>query len=99
MLALCYAHDGAAARELRRQHLGAHLTFVEENLASIRLAGPWYGDDGEMAGSLFIIEAESLEAAAALLRRDPYTQAGVWQSTALAPFFAAAGSYVGGKNW
>jgi uncharacterized protein YciI len=42
------------------------------------MAGPLLNADGAMVGSVFLLEAESLEAARAINAADPYTKAGVF---------------------
>ncbi len=61
----------------------AHRTYLRGLLASGRLvaAGP-FADD---AGALWVYEAETREAAEALLRDDPYTAAGVFATWRIRP--------------
>lgn len=99
MLAIIWAEDVDDSAELRRSHLAAHLAYIETNMALIRVAGPWLGDDGAMLGSMYLIEADSLAAAQAWIAADPYTAAGVWRNCSVRPYFAAAGTWVGGRNW
>jgi uncharacterized protein len=62
----------------------AHLAWVRTQ--PLKLGGPFLDDNGDMAGSLMIIEAPDMEAARAFSAADPYTQAGLWESVAIRPF-------------
>lgn len=68
--------EGAAIRAATRQ---AHLDWIATKPGVVKLGGPFLTEDGAMAGSLLIIEAESLEAAKAFHADDPYTQAGLFE--------------------
>ncbi len=57
----------------------AHLAYAARHPAMIRLAGPFLDEAGDMAGSLFLIEASDIEAARAFNAADPYTQAGLFE--------------------
>jgi uncharacterized protein YciI len=56
----------------------AHLGFLNEH-GVVRLAGPLI-DEGEMRGSLLVIEADDLAAAQAWAAQDPYKAAGLFAS-------------------
>jgi hypothetical protein len=65
----------------------AHLAFIDTLLEHVRLAGPLLTDDGSgMIGSLFLVEAESLEAVREINARDPYMQAGLFGKVTIRPF-------------
>ena len=80
--------DGLEARMGARE---AHLAYVRES-GIVKLAGPFLGEAGEMAGSLLIIEAADLAAARAFVAADPYGKAGVFQSVDVRPFRLSIGS-------
>lgn len=87
MLYLMICEDKPNSLELRMATRAAHLEFIDAIRDQVRLAGPMLTDDGErMLGSLFLIEAESLDAARALNARDPYTQAGLFGKVTIRPF-------------
>ncbi|MDO5706276.1 MAG: YciI family protein [Paracoccus sp. (in: a-proteobacteria)] len=56
----------------------AHLTFLRD-FAGLRMAGPLI-EEGEMRGSLLVIEAEDLAAARDWAAGDPYKSAGLFAS-------------------
>jgi uncharacterized protein YciI len=62
-----------------------HLSWVG-GTGMLKLGGPFLDEDGEMAGSLMIIEAEDMAAAKAFNANDPYTKAGLWRSVDIRPF-------------
>jgi hypothetical protein len=57
----------------------AHLAYVRGFGDKLRLGGPMLDDNGDMAGSLVIMEAESRAEAEAFNAADPYTLAGLWE--------------------
>jgi len=73
----CLDHetDGAARRAATRP---AHLEWAAALGSVVRMAGPLLDSEGAMVGSVFLIEAASLDAARALHADDPYTKAGVF---------------------
>ncbi len=72
---------------LRLSSREAHLAFLKENAAAIKIAGPYLDEaTGEPRGSLLIVEAESLEAAKDLLARDPYAAVGLFASVEILPW-------------
>lgn len=90
--------DSDAAPELRRQHLAAHLAWVERVMDRILVAGPRI-EDGEMRASFYLVEASDEAAARALISEDPYWDAGVWRTMQVRSFAPVAGRWVGGKTW
>ncbi len=86
MLYVLYCRDGERSGEIRKSTRPAHLDWAGAQ-ACIRMAGPMLDDQGERSiGSLFVIEADSLEAARAFHAEDPYTRAGLWSSVEVHPF-------------
>ncbi len=87
--------DKPDALSLRMATREAHLAYVRENLARLKLAGPLSDEAGDMAGSLFIMEAEDIGQVRAFNAADPYTQAGLFQSVQVLPFRATVGGFAG----
>jgi uncharacterized protein YciI len=79
---------GLAARMAARE---AHLAYVRET-AITRLGGPFLDAEGNMTGSMLIIEAEDLAAAEAFAAADPYRTAGVFERVEIRPFRVTVGS-------
>jgi uncharacterized protein YciI len=47
--------------DVRRQHMPAHLSFLEKNAACIKAAGPLRTPSGDAAGGLWVVDADSAE--------------------------------------
>jgi uncharacterized protein len=84
MLFVIIGHDARDAREKRPLHRPAHLAHLEPlvKAGKIPLAGPF--TDG--AGSLIVVEAESLGAVWDLVGRDPYVVNGIFERVEVHPF-------------
>jgi hypothetical protein len=74
-----FCEDKPDSEALRLKTREAHLAYVATRQDMISLAGPMLSDDGEhMLGSLFIIDADSIDDVRALNAEDPYTRAGLF---------------------
>jgi len=84
MLFVIIGRDGPGAKELRPKLRPAHLEHLGalDRLGKIVLAAPL--TDG--AGSLIVLEADSLEDARGIADRDPYVLGGVFASVEVHPF-------------
>ena len=86
MLFALVAHDrpNAVARrlELRPDHL-KHLDALGDTLL---LAGPFLADNGDMVGSIVVIEAETLDAAREIFARDPCMVGNLFYSVTIKPW-------------
>ncbi|MFV0408703.1 MAG: YciI family protein [Paracoccus sp. (in: a-proteobacteria)] len=63
---------------LRMENRSAHLAYIEET-GIVAMAGPLL-EDGQMAGSLLILDAPDLTAAEDWAANDPYAKAGLFES-------------------
>ena len=87
MLFVLICEDKPDSLDLRLANRDKHLAFVGTQGDKVRLAGPMFADDGEtMAGSLFIVEADSKQDVEAMNVSDPYTQAGLFGKVTIRPF-------------
>jgi len=69
------------AAAIRQRHMEEHLMFLERHRTAIRAAGPLQDTaSGEAAGGLWVVQADSAETVAALIREDPFWPAGLRQS-------------------
>jgi uncharacterized protein YciI len=84
MLFVIIGHDSPDAKDLRPKIRAAHLAHLGGYHAAgrVRLAGPL--TDG--AGSLIVIDAESLAEARAIAEADPYRREGVFERVDIHPF-------------
>ncbi|WP_363323819.1 YciI family protein [uncultured Paracoccus sp.] len=71
-------HDKPGMLEARINAREAHLGFLR-NEGIVRLAGPLI-EEGEMRGSLIVLEADDLESARKWADQDPYKAAGLFAS-------------------
>ncbi len=93
MLFACICKDAPNAGELRQQTREAHLEHLSDNADAVISAGALLNDDGSApVGSLLIIEADSLDAARAMMDADPYTRAGVFADVQIRPWRWAVGT-------
>jgi len=100
MLILFNCLDKSNQQNTRLEALQEHLSWVEKNMNSIKVAGPQLHESTKkIIGSLYIIEAESIEAAHKIFQTDPYYTASIWQLVSTTEFKGYAGTWVGGKNW
>ena len=76
--------DGPEGQAKRKIHRAAHLANLEplNRQGRVFLAGPFT----DLAGSLIIIEADSLEEATQIAQQDPYTVHGVFERIEVHPF-------------
>lgn len=82
-----FCEDKPDSEALRLETREAHLAYVATRSDMISVAGPMLSDDGEhMIGSMFIIEADSIDEVHALNADDPYTRAGLFGRVAVHPF-------------
>lgn len=93
------AWDGPKGAVARAESTAAHLAHIETIMDKIAVAGPLKDSAGGNVGSLFVVTAASAAEAEAILKTDPYFQAGVWDRWEVHSFIAAAGEWVGGKTW
>jgi hypothetical protein len=87
---MCLDHPGALDRRMaaRENHLG----YVREHLAMVKVAGPMLNAAGEMAGSMFVIEAPDRGSVEAFSAADPYRLANVFERVELHPWRVTVGA-------
>ena len=86
MLFALVAHDRPNHVARRLELRPAHLKFLDELGDSLKLAGPFLAENGDMVGSIVVIEAETLEAAREAFARDPYSAGGLFDSVTIKPW-------------
>jgi uncharacterized protein YciI len=70
----------------------AHLAYVGGQRDIVKLGGPMLDANGDMAGSLLIVDVADKAAAEAFSAEDPYTKAGLWSRVDITAFKATLGS-------
>ncbi|MEO0981057.1 MAG: YciI family protein [Pseudomonadota bacterium] len=99
----CYlviCRDGPGSAQSRADHLDGHLEHVERHWTRYVSAGPIREPGGEaLVGSVFLVLADSLEGAEALMAGDPYITCGMYESVEYKEFTNSIGRFIGGKIW
>ena len=86
-LFLLLCTDKPGARDLRAATREAHLAYLAEHAAEVKLGGPWLDPDDEgPLGSMLVIEAPDLAAAQTFAAEDPYVRAGLFAEVRLTPW-------------
>ena len=81
------ARDKADALEIRMANRPAHLEWASQFSDRICMAGPVFTEDGEtFAGSVFVMEMDSLADMEAWAAEDPYAKAGLFASVEIKHF-------------
>ncbi len=70
--------DKPGALPVRLANREAHLAHIDAHRNAVRVAGPLLNEDGEMAGSLLVLEVADRAAAEAFSAADPYAKAGLF---------------------
>lgn len=84
--------DKPNALQVRMGAREAHLAYVGGQRDILRLGGPMLDADGNMAGSLMIVDVADKAAAEAFSANDPYTKADLWQRVDITAFKATLGN-------
>lgn len=104
MATLVLCQDSPDAPTLRKQHLQAHLDYIEEIIEQVSVAGPLSQSDAALSsntfdGSCFLYATDDISEARELFANDPYAIAGVYQSVTFSKLKPAAGQWIGGVTW
>ncbi|MFI4965364.1 MAG: YciI family protein [Caulobacterales bacterium] len=91
MLFALMCFDRPGSHDLRMTTREAHLAYVRENLALVKVAGPLLDEADGMAGSLFVLEAPNRAAVEAFNAADPYQKAGLFGQVEIRGFKASIG--------
>ncbi|MFP1645258.1 YciI family protein [Pontitalea aquivivens] len=78
MLYAIICRDKPGHLQTRLDTRAAHLAHIEQT-GIVRMAGPFL-EEGQMCGSLVIVEADSLQAARDWAANDPYAAAGLFET-------------------
>ena len=69
--------DKPGALQTRMDNREAHLAYIAET-GVVEMAGPVLDDDGNMCGSLIVLEVADMAAAQDCAANDPYAKAGLF---------------------
>lgn len=97
---LVTCRDGSESAAPRAAHLEGHLDHVEKYWTRYVTAGPIREPGGEaLVGSVFLVLADDLDDAKALMAGDPYITSGMYETITYNEFSNSIGQYIGGKIW
>lgn len=82
MLIALIARDKPGALQTRLDNRDAHLAYIKET-GVVAQAGPLLDDSGNMAGSLVILDVETMQQAQGWADNDPYAKAGLFGTVEL----------------
>ena len=85
--------DGAIERrrDTRPLHLEAIAPLVDAG--KVLVGGAILNDEGEMVGSMLLVDFPDREDVDAWIRQDPYVTEGVWREIEVVPYRAAVGAW------
>ena len=87
---ICFDKPGSL--DLRMATREAHLAYVGQHRAMLKVAGPLLDEAEGMAGSMFILEAPDRAAVEAFTAADPNSQAGLFGQVEIRGYRASIGS-------
>jgi hypothetical protein len=70
--------DNPDSLQIRLDNRDAHLTYIAET-GVVEMAGPFLDLDGQMCGSMIIMNVDSVAAAQTWAANDPYEKAGLFK--------------------
>ena len=79
MLFAVLCRDRPGALSIRKENRASHLAYVEQS-GVVRVGGPFLDSEGEMCGSLVILDVPDRAAAEAWADGDPYATAGLFET-------------------
>ena len=85
MLIALIGRDKPGALQTRLDNRDAHVAYLKES-GAVAQAGPLLDDDGQMCGSLVILDLPDMDAARAWVDGDPYGKAGLFDNVELIPW-------------
>jgi uncharacterized protein YciI len=75
-----FEDDPDAGADLRRNHMSAHLAFLERNADKVNAAGPLKTLSGQGAGGIWIVKADAAGEVDRLVKQDPFWPTGLRRS-------------------
>ena len=86
MLVMMVCMDKPNHVDLRLKTRPQHLEWIQGNSTGLMYAGPILADDGQTPiGSLILAEFDTIDAARALQKTDPYAKAGLFEKVTIQP--------------
>ena len=90
---IIYTEDKPDSLHIRKANREDHLAWLKNPPTGMTLlsAGPWLDSEGEMKGSLVIVEGDTQEQVETWLLDDPYRKAGLTGSAIVKPYMWVIG--------
>ena len=85
MLFVLTCIDKENSLDTRKAARDAHIAYVRDT-GVVRLGGPFLDANGDMAGSLLILDMADLDAVKAWQQNDPYVKAGLFATSEVQPW-------------
>ena len=82
MLIALIARDKPGHLQTRMDNRAAHLAYIEET-GVVAQAGPLLDQNGDMVGSLIVLDVENMAAGEAWAENDPYNKANLFEAVEL----------------
>ena len=67
---------------VRMENRESHLDYIEQT-GVVEMAGPFLDMDGQMCGSLIVLDVEDMASAKAWAENDPYNKVGLFENITL----------------
>jgi uncharacterized protein len=91
MLFMVMCKDKPGKLEARMEKLDDHRNYVDNQPLKVVLSGPLVQGNGDMHGSLYVLEADELSQAQHFADNDPLAAADVWESVTVSAFTKRVG--------
>lgn len=88
-----HALDAQGMAQMRAENRSAHRARLRshEHLLKVHVGGPILNEDGEMCGTMLVVEADTRSEVENYLEGDPYVTAGVYASISIHPYLWGLG--------
>jgi uncharacterized protein YciI len=86
MLFALVAYDRPNSVARRMELRPEHLKYLDAYGDQLVLAGPFLADNGDMVGSIVVIEAADFDAASAAFAKDPFMVGNLFDSVTIKPW-------------
>lgn len=84
---MIFSEDKPDSLSIRQNTRDAHLAWLKtDDAATVLVAGPWFDENGDMRGSMLVVETDSRAALDGWMARDPYARAGLPGTVIVKPY-------------
>jgi len=85
-----FCHDKTGALQVRKDNRAAHLAYIEAT-GVVEMAGPLLTPEGDMNGSLLVLNVDTLQSAHDWAAADPYALAGLFANVSISEWKKVVG--------